>query len=328
MKIRDWTPLLRLSRRLTKLTTIAFNFVLKTHVQIHYPKHKLSPSGRISIRLAAAASCVLVCSGISHAQAAQAAKPQESPAQYLYGTWYSYPPGNPETDPIRHEFRHNRTTDKDEIVVMRLCPGDYRAAIAKATSPVEITSSTIRVLKHAASSEKGEMGSECKSNIEPGLWSYTISDEHDRLTITNPGGTPDLIELARQDTGVAQLPSTLYGTWLFPSKNEGDVSKEVRLLFYNDAESVEGKVREIAICRKGNSALTSQVDAKIRVSADVITILNSTSHTEKKGPFTCEVTITSGAIHYSVSPSGSNLKLRSETGASMMLTRDSGAGLN
>ena len=48
------------------------------------------------------------------------------------------------------------------------------------------------------------------------------------------------------DTGVAQLPSTLYGTWLFPSTKEGDVSKEVRLVFYNDADSVEGKVREIA----------------------------------------------------------------------------------
>ncbi len=274
------------------------------------------------------AACVLMCSPISQGQATQAAKPAESPAQYLYGTWYSYPPGNPQTDPIRHEFRHNRTTDKDEIVVTRLCPGDYRAAIAKATSPVEITASTIRVLKHAASTEKGEMGSECKSSLDPGLWSYTISDDHDRLTITNPGGTPDIIELARQDTGVAQLPSTLYGTWLFPSKNEGDVSKELRLVFYNDADSVEGKVREIAICRKGNSALTSQVDAKIRVSADLLTILNSASHTEKKGPFTCEVTITSGTIHYSVSPSGSNLKLRGETGASMMLTRDSGAGLN
>lgn len=256
----------------------------------------------------------------------QAAQAPEDVSQYLYGTWYSYPPGNPQTDPIRHEFRHNRAADKDEIVVTRLCPGDYRAVIARAASPVQLTSSTIRVLKHAADTEKGELGAECKSSIEPGLWSYTISDDHNHLTITNPGGTPDIMELARQDAATTSLlPATLYGTWTFPIQNSGDLKKEVRLVFYNNADSVEGKVREMASCVKGNSALSSQVEANIRVSADVITILNSASNSQKKGPFTCEVTITAGSFHYAVSPSGSTMKIRGDTGPSMTLTRQSGA---
>lgn len=67
------------------------------------------------------------------------------------------------------------------------------------------------------------------------------------------------------------------------------------------------------------------MEANIRVSADVITILNSASNSQKNGPFTCEATITSGSIHYVVSPSGTNLKIRGETGPSMTLTRQSGA---
>lgn len=274
----------------------------------------------------AAALWVPLSATLSKGQAGQAPKSSETDSQYLYGTWFSYPPGNPETDPIRHEFRHNRSTDKDEVVVTRLCPGDYRAVIARAVSPIQITQSTIRVLKRSADTEKGEMGKECKSSIEPGLWSYTITDDHDRLTITNPGGTPDIMELARQDaSSTSLLPATLYGTWAFPSQSGGDVKKDVRLVFYNNADSAEGKVREIAVCMKGNSALTSQVEADIRVSADVITILNSASNAQKKGPFTCEATITSGTLHYVVSPSGTNMKIRGETGPPMTLTRMSGA---
>lgn len=284
------------------------------------------PHKRVLSLLVAAAICGPIGSTVAAGQTAQAPVSSDTDSQYLYGTWFSYPLGNPLTDPIRHEFRRNRTTDKDEIVVMRLCPGDYRAVIARATSPVQITQSTIRVLKRAADTEKGEMGKECKSSVEPGLWSYTISDDHNRLTITNPGGTPDIMELVRQDASATTLlPATLYGTWSFPSRRDGDIKKEVRLVFYNNAGSVEGKVREIAVCMKGNSALTSQVEANIRVSADVITILNSASNSQKNGPFTCEATITSGSIHYVVSPSGTNLKIRGETGPSMTLTRQSGA---
>ncbi len=130
----------------------------------------------------------------------QAAAPA---SDYLYGTWYSYPLGNPDTDSIRHEFRHNQSTNKDEMIVTRLCPGDYRAVIARAVSPIEVTQSTIRVLKSATDTEKGELNSECKASVESGLWSYTISDDHNRLTITNPGGTPDIMELARQDAAAS-----------------------------------------------------------------------------------------------------------------------------
>ncbi len=249
--------------------------------------------------------------------------------QYLYGTWYSYPPGNPVTDPIRHEFRHNRTRNTDELVVTRLCQGNYRAVIARATSPIEITASTIRVLKHASDNQKGELGSDCRANVDPGLWSYTLSDDHNRLTITDPGGTPDIMELARQDPASSSvLPSPIYGTWSFPIQSDGNLKKMLRLSFYNNADTNEGKVREIATCIKGNDTLVSQVDANIKVDADHIQILNSASHTQKQGPFTCEATITAGTLNYSVSPNGSNMKLRGPTGATMTLTREAEAGLN
>ena len=104
----------------------------------------------------------------------------------------------------------------------RICQGDYRAVIAKATSPIEVTQSTIRVLKNSSDTQKGELNSECKASIEPGLWSYTVSDDHNRLTITDPGGTPDIIELARQDAAVSSvLPSNVFGTWLCGSNSTG-----------------------------------------------------------------------------------------------------------
>jgi hypothetical protein len=321
MEIRDRTPL-PFSRLPARLIATASDFVPAARQKIDKLKVCASAPKRRFHLFLAVPFWLAIFSMISQGQAAQPPKTPESDSQYLYGTWYSYPPGNPQTDSMRHEFRHNRSMDKDEIVVTHLCPGDYRAVIARAASPVQITQSTIRVLKHAADTEKGELGSECKSSIEPGLWSYTISDDHNRLTITNPGGTPDIMELARQDAATTSLlPVTLYGTWLFPSQNSGDVKKEVRLVFYNNADSVEGKVREIATCIKGNSALASQVDANIRVSADVITILNSASNAQKKGPFTCEATITAGSLHYVVSPSGSTMKIRGDTGPSMTLTR-------
>jgi hypothetical protein len=102
----------------------------------------------------------------------------------------------------------------------------------------------------------------------------------------------------------------------------------LRLVFYNNADTSEGKVREIATCIKGNDTLVSQVDANIEVSSDQIKILNSASHTQKQGPFTCEATITSGTLNYSVSSTGNNMKLRSATGAEMTLTREAEAGLN
>ena len=276
--------------------------------------------------------------GILLAGPASAQKPKPSPpstestsqtSDFIYGTWYSYPSGNPETDSIRHEFRHNQSTDKDEMIVTRLCPGDYRAVIARAVSPVEVTQSTIRVLKRATDTEKGEVNSECKASVEPGLWSYTISDDHNRLTITNPGGTPDIMELARQDSAAsAVLPSNVFGTWVLPTQMDRDTNVQMRLVFYANDDPSRGKVREIATCMKGNDTLVSQVEADIRVSEDLITILNSASHVQKDGPFTCEVTITSGTLHYSISSNGTTMTLTAATGPPMTLTRQVNAGLN
>jgi hypothetical protein len=328
MENHDWTKSSALAHRLRKLSLGAHNF--KSIYRLPFQNSIASSfNARLLVLCVATALFLLLCPNDSAGQTNQAGKAPTSDVQYLYGSWYSYPPGNPATDPIRHEFRHNRTKNVDEIVVTRLCPGDYRAVIARATSSIEITASTIRVLKHTSDTEKGEIGSECKADIDPGLWSYTLSNDHNRLTITNPGGTPDIMELARQDsTSASVLPSNLYGTWSFPTQSDGNLKKVLRLVFYNNADTSEGKVREIATCIKGNDTLVSQVDANIEVSSDQIKILNSASHTQKQGPFTCEATITSGTLNYSVSSTGNNMKLRSATGAEMTLTREAEAGLN
>jgi hypothetical protein len=270
------------------------------------------------------------CTAMQTSQAAQVAQGGSGDtSQYLYGTWYTYPPGDAKSDSVRHEFRHNRTTDRDEVVVTRICPGDYRAAIAKAISPIEVTESTIRVLKRASATEKGEMNSECKATVEPGLWSYTISDDHNRLTITEPGGHPDIVELARQDAvGGDVLPSTLYGTWSLPVQNDRDTKVQMRLIFYAGADPSKGKVRQIATCMKGNNTLVSQADSEIRVTANQIRILNAASHVQRDGPFTCEVTITPGTLRYVLSRAGDTMTLISSTGGSLKVRRETETGSN
>jgi hypothetical protein len=249
--------------------------------------------------------------------------PAPTDSQSVYGTWYSYPPGNPETDSIRHEFRHNRATNKDELIVTRMCRGDYRAVIARAVSPIEITDSTIRVLKNASATEKGELNSVCTISIQPGLWSYTLSPEKNRMTITNPGGKPDIMELARQDaTSSNDLPVTLYGTWSMPVRWDRDTNVLIKLVFYGSADPAKGTVRQIATCMKGNDTLTSQVESEISVSERTITILKSTSHTQKDGPFNCRVNITAGTIRYSLSPTGTTMTLTSPGGEPLRLTRE------
>ena len=268
------------------------------------------------------------CAAQPRAQSKPAPQSTDS-EQYVYGTWYSYPPGNPETDAIRHEFRHNVSTNRDEMIVTRLCPGNYRAVIARAVSPVEISGSTIRVLKAATAIEKGELNSECKASIEPGFWSYTVSEDHDRMTITDPGGTPDIIELARQDAVASTvLPSNVFGTWSLPLQIDHESKVKIRLVFYAGADSSKGKVRQIATCMKGNDTLVSQADSDIEVSSDHIKILNSASHVQKDGPFTCKVTITPGTLRYVISSNGSTMTLSSSGGAPLKLTRDQNPGLN
>jgi len=267
--------------------------------------------------------------GFCIAQASQTAQPATATSDYLYGTWYSYPLGNPDTDPIRHEFRHNQATNKDEVVVMRICQGDYRAVIARATSPIEVTQSTIRVLKSASDTQKGELNSECKASVEAGLWSYTVSNDHNHLTITNPGGTPDIMELARQDAAASSvLPSNVYGTWSLPIQLDRETQVKIRLVFYSGADPTRGKVRQIATCTKGNDTLVSQAESAILVSADHIQILNSASHVQKAGPFTCKVNITPGTLRYVIAPGGSTMTLTAADGPSLKLTRAPDASLN
>ena len=281
-------------------------------------------------------AALLFCAafGFAHANAqptsAQDNTSDTQAAQYVFGTWYTYPLGNPETDAVRHQFRHNTSTNKDELIVTRICQGSYRAVIARAASPVVINQSTIRVLRAASDTEKGELNSECKISVEPGLWSYTISAEHDRLTITNPGGTPDIMELARQDAAPSTvLPSNMYGTWLLPMQMERDTQVQIKLIFYASADPSKGKVRQIATCSKGNDTLVSQADSDIRVSGDEIKIMKAASHVQKDGPFLCKVTITPGTLHYQLSPSGDIMTLTSaEGGGSLKITRQSDPSLN
>ena len=68
-------------------------------------------------------------------------------ATQFYGTWYPYPLGNPSTGSTRYEFRHNPATGKDEITLTRTCPGEYRTAVAKVSTAVEISENSIHVLK-------------------------------------------------------------------------------------------------------------------------------------------------------------------------------------
>lgn len=244
-------------------------------------------------------------------------------AQPLYGTWYTYPLGNPNTDPIRHEFRHNSTTGKDEMIVTRLCPGDYRAVIARVISPIEVSENTIRVLKSVSDAEKGEVNSVCQVSIEAGVMGYTVSDNGDRISITNPGGTPDMIELARQDAASeAVLPAPLYGTWSFPLQADHGATVEIKLVFYNRGDSDRGMVRQITTCSKDNTTLVSQVDSPVRVTKNQLTILETASHEQQDGPFTCKATITAGTLRFVVSPNGATLSLTKAGGQPLILTRD------
>ena len=242
--------------------------------------------------------------------------------------WYIFPRGNPNTDPLRYEFRHNATTGKDEMVVMRLCPGDYRAVIARAVVPIEVGEKTIRVLKTVNVAEKGELDSVCRMSIQEGVMTFSsTADGH--VSISNPGGSPDLFELTRQDAATeAILPANLYGSWLFPVQKDRGAIIQLRLVFYNTGDSDRGKVRQIATCSFHNDTLISQVDSAIAVSNDHITLLESVAHEQKDGPFSCRATITSGSLHYVVSPNGATLTLTKAGAPPTVLTRESKTGLN
>jgi hypothetical protein len=268
------------------------------------------------ICLAASLACIPVSTSPIFAQNATFAQP-------LYGMWYTYPLGNPNTDPLRHEFRHNSKTGQDEMIVTRLCPGDYRAVIARVVSPVEVSQSSIHVLKSVSDTEKGENNSLCQVSIAAGVLGYTVSEDSARLTLTNPGRIPDMLELARQDAASeAVLPSNLYGTWLFPVQDVAAGKIQMRLVFYNSADGDRGRVRQISVCSRGNSSLVAQVDSDITIAKDLITIPEAVTREEEDGPFSCTATIAAGKLRYAVSPNGATLTLTKPGGRPMTLTRE------
>lgn len=255
---------------------------------------------------------------------APAAGGQTAPsAKQFYGIWYPYPTGNPSTDSIRYEFRHNAATGKDEMTVTRTCPGEYRTTIAKAVSPIEISENTIQVLKSAYDSQVGEGDTVCRVSVAADLMSYTISESGTQITITDPGGNPDLLELVRQDV-VPQtvVPAKLSGSWLWPPSEEKDTNIQVRFVLYNSADSNTGNLRQIMRCSKGNDSLLAQVDSAITVSNDQITILDSASREERNGTFTCKATLTAETLHYVLSPNGEIMTLSKPGEKPLVLTRE------
>lgn len=243
-------------------------------------------------------------------------------AQPFYGTWYTYPLGNPKTDPIRHEFRHNATTGKDEMIVTRRCQGDYRSVTAKAVAPIEISESNIQVLKSATDTQDAEGHSMCRASVEAGSWSYTISDDGARIIITNPGGNPDILELARQDPATESVLQTrIYGTWLLSTEQGKDSHVDTRFVFFGGADRDKSNVRQIVSCWQGRDSLLSQVDSEIVIAKDQITVLESASHDERLGNFTCTATISAATLHFEISPDGSIMTLSKPGVKPLVLTR-------
>ena len=244
-------------------------------------------------------------------------------SQQLYGIWYIYPLGNPNTDPIRREFRHNSTTNKDEMIVTRTCPGDYRSVTARAVSPVQISEDTIQVLKSASETREGEGRSLCRASVEAGSWGYSFNDDGTRLTITNPGGNPDILTLARQDPVTeSMLQSRIYGTWRLRGDEGKTSSVETRLVFYRGTDPNQGTVRQIVSCSRGDDSLLSQVDSTISLDKDQLTVMESASHQESDGTFVCEATISAATLHYSISPDGTIMTLSKGGQKPLVLTRE------
>jgi anti-sigma regulatory factor (Ser/Thr protein kinase) len=55
------------------------------------------------------------------------------------------------------------------------------------------------VLKGGSDAQAGEGDLVCRVSVGQIVMSYTLSEDGTRITITNPGGNPDILELARQD---------------------------------------------------------------------------------------------------------------------------------
>ena len=258
----------------------------------------------------------LICSPATVAQTAPFAR-------QLYGTWYTYPLGNQATDSVRHEFRHNSETGKDEIIVSHICQGDDIAVIARVTTPIEVSENTIKILQSAAGSEKETGGSDCQASIDSAVWGYVISSNGDRISITNPGGVPSTFQLARQDVADdATLPVSVYGIWLLPVHQEHGNTVQIKLIFYESASPGRGNLRQISTCSKANDSVLSQVDSTFKINKDQITILEAASHAVRNGPISCLATIAAGTLHYVVSPEGGTMVLSKPGASPITLTRE------
>jgi hypothetical protein len=165
--------------------------------------------------------------------------------------------------------------------------------------------------------------------VEAGELHYVVLQDEDHIRITNPGGSPDQFELARQDaTSEAALAPSIFGTWLFPLQQQNGASVEIKLVFYNSGDSDRGKIRQISTCSQANNTLRSQVDSVVKIEKDQITILDSAAHDQRDGPFSCKATIAPGTLRYSVSADGSTMKLYKPGEPPITLTRDRSTGLN
>ncbi len=244
-------------------------------------------------------------------------------ASQFYGVWCPYPLGNPSTGSVRYEFHHNAATAKDEMTVARTCPGEYRSPVARVVVPVEIAEDNIRVLKGGSDAQAGEGDSVCRVSVEAAVMSYTVSESGTRITITNPGGNPDILELARQDAVHGSLlPTNFYGSWLLPSFDQKDARIQIRFVFYNNADSNNTNIRQVMSCSKGNSSLIAEVESAITVAKDEITILDSASHEERDGAFICKATLSAATLHYVLSPNGEIMTLSKSGDKPLVLTRE------
>ena len=213
------------------------------------------------------------------------------------------------------------------MVVTRTCATGTHIAVAKAVSPVEITEDTVRVLKSASGSEPIEDAAVCEISITAAMLSYSFSEDGEHLILTDPGGNPDYLELAR-DTKADD-------TWLYPSAltAHGCCHRlRARKCEYKSAGcSKDGqrqdRVRQIAVCSRDQS-LVSHVDSDISVNKDLIKVTQSASNQQQEGSFICKASILATTWRYAISPSGLNLTLYAEGAKPLILTREKQPGLN
>ena len=179
-----------------------------------------------------------------------------------------------------------------------MCPGDYRAVIARADFSDRGHAEHDPGFEECYRYRKGraEFGVQSQCRIRPvelyGLRRSQSPDDHQSRRYSRHHGTG----AAGRGCCPAVLPSNVLRNVVLPIQTGPRyASPDPAGLLCERTDPTKGKVRQIATCMKGNDTLVSQVDADIRVSSrTTFRILNSASHVQKDGPFTCNVTITPG----------------------------------